>query len=495
VRRDGLGGKLGPAVLGLSLGFRLASARADLPASGELIRTHDYAIDLAQTPVLSSTRVTGLAGAFVGMGEGLDGAAQNPAAPAYRFPWSRGHFDYELGFSFMSSASVSNTDFFNSGKHVRGDEEFLFLDLALALQFGRWGFAFSTGLQQYTLGRGTDTDSAERLVAQFALSHALAAYAFADGQLLIGAGQRSSVLSVGNENDIDNDEQVLFQALGAGYEAGLLIRPNEQPYRIGAAIRSAVDAKPSTKSKVAVLYEDDPDNALYLPNRVVVPWNVSVGFAMQLGPRPLNPRFLDPNRVTEELDRYLQYRARERARKRAIAERRALAAKRDPSGELRALDAELATESALDALHRVRTEKELDRELEQRYLSLARFHVLISASLEVLGPVDDAVGVASFIDRRVQRSGRHASYSPRLGVETEPIAHWLRVRAGSYLEPTRFDDNPHGSRLHGTFGFDQRVLAWDVFGLFPEGSIFRAAGSLDLARDYFGWGVALGLWH
>jgi len=103
--------------------------------------------------------------------------------------------------------------------------------------------------------------------------------------------------------------------------------------------------------------------------------------------------------------------------------------------------------------------------------------------------------VASFIDRRVQRSGRRASYSPRLGIETEPIAHWLRVRAGSYLEPSRFDDNPHGSRLHGTFGFDQRVLSWDLFGLFPEGSTFRASGSLDVARDYFGWGIALGLWH
>ena len=41
------------------------TARADLPAGGERIRTHDYAIDLSQTSVLSSTRVTGLSGAFV----------------------------------------------------------------------------------------------------------------------------------------------------------------------------------------------------------------------------------------------------------------------------------------------------------------------------------------------------------------------------------------------------------------------------------------------
>jgi hypothetical protein len=113
----------------------------------------------------------------------------------------------------------------------------------------------------------------------------------------------------------------------------------------------------------------------------------------------------------------------------------------------------------------------------------------------VLGPVEHAVGVESFLERRVQRAGRRASLSPRLGIEIEPIAHWLRVRGGSYLEPTRFDDNPGGARLHGTFGLDQRLLPWTVFGLFPAGSIFRATGSLDLARNYFTWGVGVGLWH
>jgi hypothetical protein len=45
----------------LGLGTLLATcrAKAELPAEGELIRTHRYSIDLYQGPVLASTRVTG----------------------------------------------------------------------------------------------------------------------------------------------------------------------------------------------------------------------------------------------------------------------------------------------------------------------------------------------------------------------------------------------------------------------------------------------------
>jgi len=351
----------------------------------------------------------------------------------------------------------------------------------------------SSDLQSYGVNRsGVAEAPSERLVADFAISHLLAAYAFADGQLLIGVGQRSGALDVGKESD--GADQALFSALGAGYEGGILIRPNQQRFRIGAAVRSTVEAEASASSRVRVLYPDEPDNALYLPDRVTLPWNVSVGFALQLGPRPLNPRFIDPHDELEELERFLSYREgeRERRRDRELAR---TAGEPELEARRRALDAELGTEAALDAVHRKRARAELDRKLKSRYLALERRHLLITTSLEVLGAVDDAVGVESFLERRVQRAGRKVSVSPRLGLETEPIAHWLRVRAGTYLEPTRFDDNPNGTRLHGTLGLDQRIVDWSVFGLFPEGSIFRATGSLDIAERYFTWGAAVGLWH
>jgi hypothetical protein len=66
------------------------------------------------------------------------------------------------------------------------------------------------------------------------------------------------------------------------------------------------------------------------------------------------------------------------------------------------------------------------------------------------------------------------------------------VRAGTYYEPTRF--NHSSARLHGTAGFDQKLFPWTVFGLFDEGTWWRAGGCIDYARDYLGWGVTVGVW-
>jgi hypothetical protein len=99
------------------------------------------------------------------------------------------------------------------------------------------------------------------------------------------------------------------------------------------------------------------------------------------------------------------------------------------------------------------------------------------------------------LDRRVQRSGEQLSLSPHMGLETEVIPHWTRLRGGTYLEPSRFASNPKGARLHTTFGFDQKVLGWDVFGTFPEDTEWRVSGSLDAGRNYLGWGIAIGNWR
>jgi hypothetical protein len=118
---------------------------------------------------------------------------------------------------------------------------------------------------------------------------------------------------------------------------------------------------------------------------------------------------------------------------------------------------------------------------------------LVSASLVVTGSLHDAVGVESFLQRAVGRSGEQIVYSPRLGVETELIPHRLKIRAGTYSEPTRFATSQN--RLHGTIGFDLKLLPWTVFGLFEEDTEWRLSTSLDAAARYLGWGVSLGVWH
>jgi hypothetical protein len=194
--------------------------------------------------------------------------------------------------------------------------------------------------------------------------------------------------------------------------------------------------------------------------------------------------------------RYLEWRAHERERRIRTAEAARFSDEtpRDRRRRLRRLRAELRREEDLDDRERSRVEKDLARRLSQRYQEQARFFVLVTTSLMITGTVNNAVGIESMLNRSVQRSGQHVTVSPHIGVETELWPHWLRLRGGSYVEPSRFDSNPKGARLHATFGFDQKVLPWDVFGAFP-GTEWRVGGSLDASRSYLGWGVSIGVWH
>jgi hypothetical protein len=333
------------------------------------------------------------------------------------------------------------------------------------------------------------------LLARFAVTHATIGYAFHEQELLIGVGTRWSALNVVNSNAPGASEEDLFAALGSGFEAGVLLRPNDAQYRAGLCVRSSVLANASPSSRVRVVYAGDPQNELFLPDHVMLPWELNAGFAVQFGPRPFNPRWLDVEQELEPVRRYLEWRERERLRRHAAALDRAERAGLDLAAAVQAVDAELRTQAALDALHLARAERELGARLKRRYEGMDRFQLLISASLDVLGPVNQGIGVESFLERKVQRSGKDVSFSPRLGVETEAVPNWMRFRAGTYIEPTRFDDNPHGSRTHWTVGIDQRLFPWEVFGLWPEGAIWRVSGSLDVGREYFSWGVAIGMWH
>jgi len=479
-------------------------AWATLPAEGERIQTNDYSIDIYQGPVLSANRVIGLGGAFVAIADGVEGAALNPAATAARTPYSYSHFDWDANVGITFPSSIKNTDFWNSGHPTelpKSDSfDFLFFNLALQLQFGRWGFGLSTDFQRYALTRGSEpaaADEPDRLAAQIAIGHLQIAHSFADGQLLLGVGMRTTGLSVTKENRTSIASQDLFSTVGTGFETGFIWRPTDWQIRVGGAYHGGFDTQAAPESQAFVLYPDDLANRLYLPTRVTLPWDLNVGFAAQLGPRPLNPRWVDPSSALEPMRRYLEWRAHERERRirRAEAARFSDESPSDRRRRVRKLRAELRAEEDLDDRERTRVEKDLDRRLRQRYHEQARFFVLVTTSLVVTGSVRNAVGIESLLNRTVQRSGEHVTVSPHVGVETEIWPNWLRLRGGSYLEPSRFDSNKKGARLHATFGFDQKVLPWDVFGAFPEDTEWRIGGSLDASRSYLGWGVSIGVWR
>ncbi len=482
--------------------FAAANANAELAANGQRIRQHDYTIDLAQTPVIAGTRVSGLAGAYVAVGEGVDGIAQNPGAVSLRTPWSTDHLDYDLGLGVTLASTLARSDVFNSGHRTRvrknGLEDLAFLTLAGNLQLGHWGFGLSSDFQQYSLDRSPNSDPAlqrDRLVARFAITDATLGYGFLDGQLLVGIGTRWAALNVLNANAPPGVQEDLFEAIGVGLETGVLLRPNGSQFRFGITVRSSVHANASPTSSVRIVYEGDPDNELYLPDSVELPWELNVGFAYQIGKRPFNPRWIDPSVELEPTRRYLDWRRRERERKRARTRVEANRAGKAQDEALRAVDAELSTQAALDDEYWKQAQRELGRRLKARYARMGRFHVLLTTSVRVIGALEGAVGVESFLERTVQRSGTRVSVSPRLGLETEAIPNWLRLRVGTYIEPTRFPDNPSDSRTHWTAGFDQRLFPWEVFGLWAEGSIWKVSGSVDVSREYLSWGVAIGMWH
>jgi hypothetical protein len=115
----------------------------------------------------------------------------------------------------------------------------------------------------------------------------------------------------------------------------------------------------------------------------------------------------------------------------------------------------------------------------------------LAADLVIDGPVENGHGVgAAFVHRQLQPSGRSTSVSLRGGAEYEWVPGRVRVRAGSYWEPGRFEGV--GGRLHGTAGVD-----WRFGGFCFWSSRYRTRLSLsgDVARAYVNTGVSVGFWH
>lgn len=113
----------------------------------------------------------------------------------------------------------------------------------------------------------------------------------------------------------------------------------------------------------------------------------------------------------------------------------------------------------------------------------------VAADVVVTGPAPNGHGIEAFGMQQLQRSGRHAAVSLRGGAELEWLPGRLRVRAGSYWEPARFDDVP--GRLHATFGADLRVFEFRAWGL-RRG---RLSATGDVAARYRNIAVSIGLWH
>jgi len=478
--------------------FAAASAAAGGPLgeNGEQIQTSRYAIDFFEGPVYSGSRVVGLGGAYVAVAEDVDGDLHNPAAPAVRPFYSTDNFDYWLGFAVSFPADIENMDFFNSGSPtaVSGtQDDFVFATPALNLQWGTFGVGATIALQNYGIGDAAVTADGVSASLGIAVntSHLQAANAFFDGQLVAGVGIRSLTQVV--EARTESVSRRLFKTGGSGGELGLLYRPNNQPFRFGLALRSAIETQPEFSKDLLpdangdVTIPRGAGEVMYLPEQVSSPWDVNVGAAIQLG-RNFNPVWRSSAERAERAALYYRTRAldREEERRRRLAEATSESERVKISAEL-----EAAQEQDDERLERAIDNARLLTQVENA--AMPPYYVLVSAALVVSGEADEAVGVDSFLSQVVNRSGQAVVFSPRIGAESEVWPRLLKVRAGSYLEPTRFESS--SPRWHATAGCDVRLIRWNVLGLWPDHYLWRVSASVDVSERYFVWGLSIGGWY
>ena len=114
---------------------------------------------------------------------------------------------------------------------------------------------------------------------------------------------------------------------------------------------------------------------------------------------------------------------------------------------------------------------------------------LVAADLVFTGKSTNAVGVESVLAQRMQPVGTRDTVSLRLGSELEVMPGRLRLRLGTYYEPSYYEGV--SSRTHLTGGFEVRLFHTNYFGEHDWG----LTGTVDSARDYVNVLVALGFWY
>jgi hypothetical protein len=467
----------------------LSSATLALAQEGESLDGQTFDLDLVTGPVIGPGRIVGLGGAYVALAGGVEAASWNPAAFGTRGPWETGWFEWDVTAGLVPS-TIRSSDFDNDGLSGFTYDSFLFGSIGGSLRFGELGFGLLANFQTYEIG---DDTSLSLAVLDYG-----AGYLFASGQLAVGVAMRTANLSI-TDNPSDT---TLVDFSGSAPEVGAVLQPLGQPFRIGGALRLPVHSG-SGDTLVAA--------GLTLPRVIRLPWEFQAGLAWQLGDRPLNHAYINPHDVEDALRAQQQSRQDERMqrqlRRERLAERLLLAQQHAPpvegvlEGALQSVEGEPNDPSwrRQEADERWREEQALVKELERLArerarlaAELSRNYLLLSGEVILIGSTDDAVGLESFLSQDRRTSGGTITVGVRGGIEGEPLARWLKMRAGTYLEPSRFEGVPY--RVHGTAGFDVKLFTWDLFGLLDPFAL-RFGSAADVAERYLYVGLGIGIWH
>ena len=114
---------------------------------------------------------------------------------------------------------------------------------------------------------------------------------------------------------------------------------------------------------------------------------------------------------------------------------------------------------------------------------------LVASDLLFTASSENAVGVESVLAQKIQPVGTHDTTSVRLGSELETMPGRLRLRLGSYYEPSNYEGVP--SRTHLTGGFEVRMFHTSIWGEYDWG----LTATVDSGRDYLNILVSIGFWY
>lgn len=468
--------------------------------------TNEFALDLYQGTVLAPGWVTAMGGAFTGYAQGIGAFGANAAAPAVRHTHSTSWFELDVDASLSFPLVLfGNDDVDNSGGPDSDYQSYVYLAGGANVQAGAFGIGVFGDVQRYSVTFPPDDVTTAVSIGRY---HLLAAFQLFDGQLVVGGGARAHSLAVGTS---DNALAPELSMLGIAPEGGFLVKPDWSPFRIGVSYRHAVRGRLGSDA-ATVVDERGVRRALGLivPSEVQMPWELGAGVAFQVGPRPLNPPWLDPHEHEREFVRRHEERLVSARRRREA--RLALV----PEGPERRALAEVLLQAERRDTEEARREFERDRsrlEGERRAIlnDWPREHLLVTADVLVTGPVDRGVGMEAFLSQStaaeaaatapcvVIGSGASMNVSPRAGLQIEPVPNLIRTRFGSYYEPSRFRYVPEScnervGRQHFTFGADVKAFSTTWFGFIDEVT-YKLQVYGDFAPRYQSVGVGFGVWH
>lgn len=462
------------------------------PAAAQALKDNRYSVDVFQGPVLAPSDVIGIAGAYAGYAEGIAGMVANAAAPAVREAYNVSWLSWDVSPSISIPFNLfgQRDDFDNSGAKDHGYTDFIYGTLGALLQVGPFGFGINAEIQRYAVAP-TKSGAAPTDVI-LGKYHALAAFRLLGDQLMIGGGVRVASLSLS-----PHDQTQSLTMIGAAPELGVLVRPDWQSFRFGATVRLPVHGGEligETKTRDGV----KTAAGLVLPRDVVLPWEIELGAAVQVGPRPLNPEWIDPHKQEASLHASFLLKRQERYGRHAH-ELAVIPDKQAREKRRKEIEAEEAERQKRDEADEKRLAKALETDRRARALNWPRAHLLLTVELLMTGAVDSGVSLARFLGQRsagdtsvVGTSGAGVSFSPRFGVETEPIPGRMHTRAGSYYEPNRLGDRV--GRQHFTFGADLRLFTTTLWGLIPP-TTYKVQTYADFSPRYQSVSLGLGVWH